>query len=225
MLDTYEIRRQRLTEIRTRGFQTNAELARRLGSTAQQVGAQLNGTRRIGTNSARRIEEALGLERGFLDSAPTGESVMPIAAPAATSAPRPADYLEIPRLNVEGGPSMRPDFIESLCVRRPWLFSQPVATDTPQSLRLATAPGDEMSPTVNRGDIVLIDTDQSHIAANGIYALNNAGAVSLTRIQVAPDGRVTLQYDNSRYKSCDHIEASTINVIGRCLLAFNMKAL
>lgn len=215
-------RRANLNKICKDSYGTKRALARRIGYAEQYVGGLINGSKSFGDDVARSIESSLNLPAGYLDE--SREPIRPVAAPEENSAA--LARLDISRLQYVGGEAvLSNDFIDALQVRSPWLFSQPVSTRNPNALRIATAPGDEMDPTIGRGDIVLIDISQDHIVSNGIYAISVAKALSLCRIQILPDESVVCKFDNPHYDTSAPLPADRIKVVGRCLLAFNINAL
>lgn len=89
--------------------------------------------------------------------------------------------------------------------------------DHGHSLVMVTASGDCMEPTINSGDILLLDIAQRGIAFDAIYALREGQAVVARRVQRMYDGRVKVKCDNAAYE--DQVipkdKAGALEVLGR----------
>jgi phage repressor protein C with HTH and peptisase S24 domain len=66
-------------------------------------------------------------------------------------------------------------------------------------LRVVTARGDSMEPTVRSGDILLVDTAVHRLGPEGIYLINHEGELKCKRLQSLIDGTVAIRSDNPRY--------------------------
>jgi phage repressor protein C with HTH and peptisase S24 domain len=76
---------------------------------------------------------------------------------------------------------------------------------------------DSMAPTLNEGDLVLIDTaDFREHLRDGIYAIENGNRLFVKRLAINPVSlRVTVLSDNSAYTSVAECEQSEVHIIGR----------
>ncbi|MGK7345428.1 MAG: LexA family transcriptional regulator [Candidatus Nitrospinota bacterium M3_3B_026] len=72
--------------------------------------------------------------------------------------------------------------------------------DNSHSLVMITVSGDCMEPTINSGDILLLDIGQRDIVFDAIYALREGRAVVARRVQRMYDGRVKVKCDNTAYE-------------------------
>jgi len=57
-----------------------------------------------------------------------------------------------------------------------------------------------MSPTVDEGDLVLVDRRETRVRDDGIYVLRVGNDLSIKRIQRLPDGSLAIRSDNSAYE-------------------------
>lgn len=70
----------------------------------------------------------------------------------------------------------------------------------PAAIGLERAVGDSMAPTINDGDLLLLDTGQRAFALFGIYVLEIDGERLVKRVQRKLDGSLVLISDNTDYE-------------------------
>ncbi len=70
----------------------------------------------------------------------------------------------------------------------------------PEDLMLESAVGESMTPTIQDGDILLIDSTDRRFREFGIYVLEYAGARLVKRVQRKLDGSLLLISDNAVYE-------------------------
>ena len=98
--------------------------------------------------------------------------------------------------------------IESLVIRRAQTFKF-AGTETPSTLTLGVFYGDLMSPTINDGDVVVVDKAVRAFNTDGIYAFEIHSQLHICRIQRRASGDIAIIPDNQRY---------TADVISRDML-------
>lgn len=69
----------------------------------------------------------------------------------------------------------------------------------PNHLALIDVRGDSMSPTINDGDLVLLDTRAHNIKSEGVYVINFNGVLLLKRIRIRVSGGIDIISDNELY--------------------------
>ena len=82
---------------------------------------------------------------------------------------------------------------------------------------MEVAVGDSMHPTVQDGDLLLIDTTDRDVTGFGLYVVDVAGERLVKRVQRKVDGSLVLISDNPSYQP-DLVTpdmARTVNVVGR----------
>lgn len=79
--------------------------------------------------------------------------------------------------------------------RRDWLARK----GNPENMRLVTVYGDSMSPTLEDGDIVLVDLSRRRIVPGGIYAIRIEDGLMVKRLHPLPGGRIRIISDNPSY--------------------------
>lgn len=238
--DVIENRRINLSKIADL-FRNKADLARAMKRKPQQIHGLLGGTKPFGYKLARDTEAIFQLPGGTLDRPDwDGQNVVipqsnDVFIATSTQQQVAADVqpqtqsMTIPVLDVEqvDGLIETPEqatSVENIQVNRAWLYAQALSTTAPQGLRILTAPGDSMSPTISNADMVIVDTQQNTFASEGVYAFQYKGKVEIKRIQVIDDDRVRLISDNEKYIPLER-DPKDIVVVGRCLMVLNAREL
>lgn len=87
-----------------------------------------------------------------------------------------------------------------------------------KDLAVVTISGDSMSPTLNTGDAVLINT--AHTRGDGIFLLRIGEALRVKRLQWLVDNSIRVLSDNPMYPqeiiSAEAFENNSVEVIGAC---------
>jgi phage repressor protein C with HTH and peptisase S24 domain len=89
----------------------------------------------------------------------------------------------------------------------------------PDQLVVETALGESMEPTIQNGDLLLVDTTESHLHSFGVYVIEIAGERLVKRMQPRLDGSLTVISDNPAYEA-EHLPpdwADTVRIVGRVL--------
>jgi phage repressor protein C with HTH and peptisase S24 domain len=111
-------------------------------------------------------------------------------------------------------PPARPD-TEYIAFRHDWVRS--VLGIEPGDLILETAVGESMRPTIQDGDLLLVDTTDRTFSSFGVYVLEIGGERLVKRVQRKLDGTLVLISDNETYQP-DHVTGQMLDgvtVIGR----------
>jgi hypothetical protein len=87
--------------------------------------------------------------------------------------------------------------VDWLAFKDEWLRSE--LRTTALNLALIVAEGDSMLPTINPGDMLVVDHSRSALSGDGIYVLNLCGNCLVKRVQVLVDGSVNIVSDNPAY--------------------------
>lgn len=92
----------------------------------------------------------------------------------------------------------------------------------PGSLNMITATGDSMEPTIQNGSAIIVDTSQTSISSDGLYALAFNHSLFIKRVQCRPSGYLLIS-DNSKYPPIE-VKAFTdqIKIIGRCFIGLQI---
>lgn len=129
----------------------------------------------------------------------------------------------IPRYDIEcsagGGAFDRQECVsETLPFKTEWLKRMGVETE---HAALVTVTGDSMHPTLDGGNIMLLDLSDAKLKDGKIYALQVNDGLLIKRVQLRHNGAVTLKSDNPQYESygLSAEEAKELRVVGRLVWA------
>jgi phage repressor protein C with HTH and peptisase S24 domain len=82
--------------------------------------------------------------------------------------------------------------------KRKWLNRRGLSSS---GLRVVSARGDSMQPTVRSGDILLVDCASTEVKSDGIYLIEQAGELRCKRLQLMVDGSLRIRSDNAHYET------------------------
>lgn len=175
----------------------------------------------IGSEMARKIEEAFGRPIGWMDERHD--------APGSASG---SDVL-IERLR-DGSqfgtiPGVHAALVNQLGVTREWLRRN-VGARPSESMVLATITGDAMAPTLGDGAMVLVDRSVTAITDDGIYMLTRESALQreapmFRRVSRRLDGAITIRGDNPTAEAETHksTKAAGVLVLGRVVVSLEVR--
>ena len=90
------------------------------------------------------------------------------------------------------------------------------------ALRFIHAYGDSMAPTMNSGDVLLVDTGVKEVKIDGIYVLRAHERLFVKRVRQRMDGKFENSSDNPTHKTVDVLNGDhEVAVIGRVVWAWN----
>jgi phage repressor protein C with HTH and peptisase S24 domain len=99
--------------------------------------------------------------------------------------------------------------------RRAWIRDRLKAA--PSMLRVMAVQGDSMMPSLNEGDVILVDMNQRNPAPPGIFVLHDGMGLVAKRLEHVPMSdppRVRIISDNPRYSPYE-CTVDEVNIIGR----------
>lgn len=175
----------------------------------------------IGSDLARKIERAFGLEHAWMDHEHNelrdlrqdDETVdVPLLAAAASAG--------------DGAERADDQVVQIARISKPWL-RQNASSSSFSNLAMLTARGDSMTPTFEDGSILLVDRGVRHIKLDAIYVLAREDELFVKRVQRRIGGGLSIISDNPAY-AAQPIEdpgASGLQVLGRVLLAWHARKL
>lgn len=130
------------------------------------------------------------------------------------------DLVLIPRYDVaaSAGPGAfadREQVVDYMAFREDFVLR--VLRADPKNLVLLTSTGDSMMPTINSGDLLLIDRGVDRIVDDAIYVLVKGGELVVKRVQKFFNGTVVVKSDNPAYapEELGPSEADQVAVAGR----------
>jgi len=150
----------------------------------------------------------------------------PAMAPAISATDSQSDavdwsaYIQVPHYDIcasAGNGSVVHDenVVDHLVFKRDWVV-RGMGLD-PKALALIDVRGDSMSPTINDGDLILLDTRRGQQTTEGIYAINLAGGLLVKRIRLRLSGAVEVISDNERYgmETISGDQLLQLHIVGR----------
>lgn len=122
------------------------------------------------------------------------------------------DLVHAPRFDVQasagGGMSVGAENItDNFAFNKRWLSSQlRVSSDQVAFVEIS---GDSMHPTLEDGDMVLIDLSQQQVNAEGIFLLKHEGDLMAKRLKRSANNDLSVSSDNTDYP-CWTLDASSL---------------
>lgn len=169
-------------------------------------------------------KEAINLLAEYFDVSPAYLQYGEGAEPTADT----SDTLLIPQYDVSascGGGAFvdNETIIRNIRVSREFIRRYaPFAN--PKALNIITVTGDSMSPTIEDGDSVIVDTSDTEVRREGLYAIQMNGSLFVKRLQILPNG-LRIISDNPLYPPIDIGEQDSLTVIGKCYAGAQLRSL
>jgi phage repressor protein C with HTH and peptisase S24 domain len=160
-----------------------------------------------------RFEQLMG--RGMRLSKP---EIIPPEAPVPAGLPD--GYAVIPRYEARAGagagvinPSDR--IVEQMVVSEEYIRRR--LRRRPEDMALLEALGDSMSPTIQDGDVMMIDVSVTELRASSIYVLLMDEELIVKRLHKMTDGRILIIPDNERYprEEVTPSERAPLRIVGQ----------
>ncbi|MEE8295619.1 MAG: S24 family peptidase [Sphingomonadales bacterium] len=94
-------------------------------------------------------------------------------------------------------------------------------THTPsENLSVIKVMGDSMSPTLDDGDQILVDSLETTPGRPGVYVLRSEEVLNVKRVSVNPStGYLSIKSDNPLYEDWNDVDPGTVQIIGKVLWA------
>src|SRR5579859_651956 len=131
------------------------------------------------------------------------------------------DYVVLPKRPeaAAAGPESppAPPITEFIAFRRDWV--RDILGIEPDQLTVETALGESMEPSIQNGDLLLVDTTDTRFHSFGVYVIEIAGERLVKRVQPKLDGSLTLISENPAYEA-DHVppgETGAVQIVGKVL--------
>ena len=200
---------ERLTSIMSEKGLSQAELARMTGLKQPSVFKIVSG-QTLNPKNIVEIATALGVDVNWLK---TGEGE-PIAQGSIISSLVSTDSDEHHRFHVDyldvqaaaGHSGIEnadyPEVIQSIYFSKEGLL-EIVGKSTNDGISLINVPTDSMVPTINKGDIVFVDTKVNYYTGEGVYFFLLNGGAYIKRLMKLPTGVYRAISDNSVYPDFD----------------------
>jgi phage repressor protein C with HTH and peptisase S24 domain len=112
-------------------------------------------------------------------------------------------YVLLPLYGVQGGAGegamVDTEEVEDLLAfKREWITRE--LRSSPDDLSLIYVRGESMVPTLNPGDVILVERNQRSVVSDGIYVIRMGEALLVKRLQFLPEGALMVTSDNPAYQ-------------------------
>ena len=116
--------------------------------------------------------------------------------------------------------------VRRLSIAKDWIQTSFRNVTSPDHLAFIHAIGDSMSPTINSGDILLVDTGIKSANTDGVYVLSAHGRLFIKRVQQKMDGTFEITSDNPSVKTISTLNGEhEVDILGRAVWVWNGKRL
>lgn len=215
-MDIGEIRHRNFTALieglERSGIKRRGDQGARLGGflSASYV-SQLLGGKHMGDDVARKISEAMGHDRGWMDR-PQWDGAITVDAVAPPATPSP--YVRIQQIDAEAGMGGEvvnddyPDVVRAMDFTQEYIRGIVGFVPPPGRLILMTGRGDSMVPTIQPGDTVVVDTGVTSFDGDGLYLINMGSGHQIKRL--VDRGSVHVASDNRAYGEPFQIPEGTV---------------
>src|SRR5260370_39726446 len=140
------------------------------------------------------------------------------AAKGKARAAESGEFVYLPRNSVRTGGGRGTlqslQIVDYLAFKTEWLRRR-VGID-PKSLMMIEAVSDSMAPTIDEGDLVVVDLRDPRFRHDGGYVLRASGGLPIKRMQRRRDGKLIIHNDNSAHEPAV-VAADSVNVVGHVI--------
>ncbi|RSV12308.1 helix-turn-helix transcriptional regulator [Sphingomonas sp. ABOLF] len=197
-----------------RGLSQSA-LARAVGVTQGAI-AKIVSSNPGGSSHLHKIARELGTSVAYLtgETDDRSEGALPLPTPVLIA--EQLDLVEIRSIDFAYGMggTFGEDHIEEEVLHFPRKWIQAITSSPAPSLTFARGRGDSMAPTMNEGDVILIDRAQRTVLEqDAIWALTLGPIAMVKRLRIRGE-QVTILSDNDRVAP-DRVHADEVNIVGR----------
>lgn len=195
----------RLAAARVEARLTQTELAKVAGLKNQSIVGSLESGYRKNSSHTPALAAALGVNALWLAEGrgPRHPGDPPEPRPVIEAGLMPADgYVRLEHLSPTpqmgaGAVVEEPvHVVRHLDVLEAWIREE-VGSTNPDRVKVLTAVGRSMVPTIQDRDLVFVDVGHRHFDAPGIYVIDVAGRLLLKKVMMQADGTVIIRSDNT----------------------------
>lgn len=191
-------------------------LSKLIDKSPAQISQWVNGSadsktgkaRSMKTDTAREIEIALNLPRGWMDQPINVEMAQPHEG-----------YVQLKLLDIKAAAgdgainAEYPESVQMVEVSENWVRKN--IGNNFKDISIITASGDSMQPTFSCGDWLFVDQAIKFYEDDGVYVFMSGAGLRVKRLQKLINGELKVISDNSKYKS-ETLECSELNSIKIC---------
>ncbi len=192
------------------GFRTEKDAAQRIGCSRTLVISWENGSAKsIGGKYLIRAAKAYQVRPEWLSMQSQDDGYpwhgIDATLPEPVSDPATAHSYRVSQIDAEAGMGGGlanhdyPDVIKEVDFDPTYIRALLGFVPKPGRLKLVTGRGDSMTPTINPGDVVIVDTGCEAFDGDGIYLIDTGNGAQIKRLQALGDG-VHVISANKEYK-------------------------
>lgn len=157
-----------------------------------------------------------GVSVGWLAA---GEELGP---PDNERAELPTDYVALPRYDVQAAAGAgqlveSEQVVDWIHFQRDWI--RRTLGVSPAQLTIIEAVGDSMAPTIDDGDLLLVDVGDPKLRGDGIYVIAVDDALLVKRLAIKLAGGLVISSDNPRYHTTSQEigreDLNRVRIVGR----------
>lgn len=200
---TSEIRKASLNRLINATGKSAAEFCRDHDLDPSYISQLLNGHRNIGEKAAKKIEEKVGLESGYLDISVKNEVALSKIEPWDEKTPLNDEDVALPyykEVEFSAGSGVTHVIEER---GRTLRFSRKNLKDAgvdPRDAACGCATGDSMADKIGDGATIGIDRSKTQIKDGKIYAIDHDGMLRVKYLHRLPNGGLKLRSHNQDYE-------------------------
>lgn len=201
---------------RPAGF-SQAWLAREVGITQPAINALIKNPS-AGSQHLHRIARALGTTPAYLVGETEDATLGALPAPSDDLVAEQLDAVLLREVEVSfsmGGGSVLDEWpvVQMVPFSRGWLRS--LTSASAADLIVTRGDGDSMFPTIQSGEIVIINcADTTPRQQDGIWAMNYGGLGMIKRLRMLPDGSAEIRSDNKEVAPIIALEGE-MSIVGK----------
>lgn len=105
---------------------------------------------------------------------------------------------------------------KQITIKKDWLRAN-CRFNSIESLSIVTAYGDSMRPTIEDGDLLLIDNSIRELRGDAIYICLVNGELYTKRVQKKPNGEVLMKSDNTVYETYKVQAEDNFEILGKVI--------
>ncbi|UAK23644.1 XRE family transcriptional regulator [Sphingomonas nostoxanthinifaciens] len=203
---------------------SQTQLAEKIGTTLNMLGKLERGGRDLNSKWIGKIAEALHVEQRDLLAGPTSD-----ARPPASKGPVVDDDSEIGMVGVQNidlpwglGATFTDQAVQVDVLQFPKVWMEAISPTPAGLLTWARARGDSMGPTIDDGDLILLDRSKRRVdEQDALWAFTVGDTASIKRLRVKGDRFVILS-DNPSVP-VDEEPIDFVNIVGRVVFVGKRK--
>ncbi len=195
-------------------FGSVADLAKAVGVSDNAIYKWVSGRGQPGMSSLVSLAKAAGVSVEWLATGQGSTKSLldqPRTPEASIFYSTPRHALALPEAGAVLESSQVVDYLH---FHQNW-FQRKFGLDAARVVLIETR-GDSMAPTIDEGDLCLIDLADGRFKHDGLYALRDGDELAVKRLQREPDGSLMILSDNSAYQPI-RVTAGEITILGRVI--------